>query len=264
MMKQVLVIIGAVCLTVGMSLLLPFVLSDQSVGVSVDEAALQEKFELELAALFEKQIKEMYESEWEEFALLNEPTIEAYLAFANGEEMVNQETDVVDLEVVDEDTINNEETPLVESMSEEETSTEGVDLAEASSIEISDSKVEVEQEVAKSEEAMEVAEESDEINLYELDSIPLGTEAVVTEQVVKDAWVNQKIAENREEISESDLYAGANIYNKLDTNYLFGLAEDGLTVEEEAEVKEYLSSNLADDELGVALDLYNRYVNMLN
>lgn len=84
------------------------------------------------------------------------------------------------------------------------------------------------------------------------------------EPVVKDEWINEKIAENREEISDSDLTVGAQIYDSLDTNYLFGLAGDGLTDSEKAEAFEYLQANLSASEYEIAKNLYMKYVHLLN
>lgn len=86
----------------------------------------------------------------------------------------------------------------------------------------------------------------------------------VVEQVVKDEWINEKISENRDQISDGDLSIGAQIYDSLDTSYLFGLANDGLTDEEKSEAMTYLQSNLSPSEFEIAKNLYMKYVNLLN
>ncbi|PKM57728.1 MAG: hypothetical protein CVU98_04535 [Firmicutes bacterium HGW-Firmicutes-3] len=105
---------------------------------------------------------------------------------------------------------------------------------------------------------------ADEVDFVDVETIPLSDGEVITEKIVKDQWVNQKIQIHKDQISDSDLGTGAGIYNKLDTNYLFGLAEGGLTLEEEEEVKAYLRANLSEAELGTAIELYSKYVHLLN
>lgn len=86
----------------------------------------------------------------------------------------------------------------------------------------------------------------------------------MTQQQVKDQWIQNKINANRDKISQEDLNAGASIYNSLDTNYLFGMAEGGLTPEEDAKVQEYLQNNLTSGEREIAQRLYYNYVGLLN
>ncbi|MGI6678695.1 MAG: hypothetical protein ACOX2Q_06460, partial [Dehalobacterium sp.] len=61
-----------------------------------------------------------------------------------------------------------------------------------------------------------------------------------------------------------DLSIGASIYNSLDTAYLFGLSQDGLTPEEKSEAKDYLNSILSQQEYATAMELYMKYVNLMN
>lgn len=85
-----------------------------------------------------------------------------------------------------------------------------------------------------------------------------------TGKQVKDSSVQDKINANRDKISDEDLSAGSAIYNTLDTAYLFGLADGGLTTEENAEVQKYLRANLGDSEYQIAQRLYYNYVGLLN
>lgn len=81
--------------------------------------------------------------------------------------------------------------------------------------------------------------------------------------VVKDDWVQNQIDANKDQIDDTDLAVGAEIYNSLDTEYLFNLAEDGLTEEEKVQVNEYLRSNLTDEQYETAKTLYYKYVDLL-
>ncbi len=81
---------------------------------------------------------------------------------------------------------------------------------------------------------------------------------------VKDQWVNDMIQENRQDISDSDLNAGVPIYDKLDSSYLFSLAEDGLTEDEKREARAYMESRLTGSELSRAIELYNKYIGLVN
>jgi hypothetical protein len=85
-----------------------------------------------------------------------------------------------------------------------------------------------------------------------------------SERVVKDQSIQGKINENRDKISEEDLYKGAAIYNSLDTGYLFGLAEGGLTEEEKFQAQTYLSANLNSEQYAIAKELYFKYAGLLN
>lgn len=81
---------------------------------------------------------------------------------------------------------------------------------------------------------------------------------------VKDGWINQKINENREKINDADLTRGADIYNSLDTDFIFSLADGGLTPEERAQVDNYLKSKLGGSDYELAKSLYFKYVGLLN
>lgn len=90
--------------------------------------------------------------------------------------------------------------------------------------------------------------------------VPLGG----SENYVKDGWINAKINENKDKISSSDLDRGASIYNGLDTDYLFTLADGGLTDEERAQVDAYLSKTLSGGDYQLAKELYYKYVGLLS
>lgn len=83
-------------------------------------------------------------------------------------------------------------------------------------------------------------------------------------QYVKDGWVDDIIHDNQDSIDNQELAAGAAIYNKLDTGYLFGLADGGLTVEERAEAMLYLETNLSAEEYALAKALFNKYIGLAN
>ena len=53
------------------------------------------------------------------------------------------------------------------------------------------------------------------------------------------------------------------IFNKLDTGYLFDLADGGLTESEKAAVNAYLDNTLAPGERDKAMQLYNKYIHLL-
>jgi hypothetical protein len=81
---------------------------------------------------------------------------------------------------------------------------------------------------------------------------------------VKDAWIQDIIDRKADHINMADLAEGSSIYNKLDTGYLFGLAEGGLTEEERNLALDYLHSNLSQQEFSKAAELYMKYVGLLN
>lgn len=94
--------------------------------------------------------------------------------------------------------------------------------------------------------------------------IPEGLTEEEQIQYVKDQWVNDMIVENKLNIEETDLNQGSTIYNKLDTAYLFQLAENGLTEEERLEVMAYLELNLMPNEIARAQELYEKYIGLVN
>ncbi|MCR6546862.1 hypothetical protein [Dehalobacterium formicoaceticum] len=81
---------------------------------------------------------------------------------------------------------------------------------------------------------------------------------------VHDPAIQQIIDQNRDLINPNDLNTGANIYNSLDTAYLFGLSKGGLTPEEKQEAQDYLNSMLSQQEYATAMELYMKYVKLLN
>lgn len=105
----------------------------------------------------------------------------------------------------------------------------------------------------------------DDVQIFETTSTPgAGDETGSNgEAVVKDEWVQAEIDAHIDEIDEADLLIGSEIYNKLDTLYLLDMAEDGLTAEEEEEVKAYLEKELTPEEVTTAWELYVKYVHLL-
>ncbi len=83
------------------------------------------------------------------------------------------------------------------------------------------------------------------------------------EVFVKDGWINEKINSNRDKINDGDLARGADIYNRLDTDFIFGLADGGLTDIERKQVDEYLKSQLQGADYEIAQNLYYKYVGLL-
>lgn len=94
--------------------------------------------------------------------------------------------------------------------------------------------------------------------------IPNGLTEEEQIQYVKDKWVDNMIHENSAQIDQNDLSQGASIYNSLDTEYLFGLAKDGLTPDEKVEAENYLKDKLGQDQYELAMVLYNKYVGLVN
>ena len=82
--------------------------------------------------------------------------------------------------------------------------------------------------------------------------------------MVKDAWLQKVIDEKRGLIDENDLVTGSGIYNQLDTGYLFGLADSGLDPVERQEAETYLHSKLSPEEFTTAIQIYMKYVELLN
>lgn len=99
---------------------------------------------------------------------------------------------------------------------------------------------------------------------YEDTEIPNGLTEEEQIQYVKDKWVDDMIHENSSEIDQTDLSQGASIYNSLDTEYLFGLAKDGLTTEEKTQAEAYLNAQLGPEQFELAMLLYNKYVGLVN
>jgi len=109
-----------------------------------------------------------------------------------------------------------------------------------------------------------IIENGTEANNEEILDEVVEEEATDETQYVKDEWVDDMIHENEESIDSNDLAAGAAIYNKLDTTYLFGLAEDGMTEEEKAEAMVYLETNLSEEEYILAKVLFDKYIGLTN
>lgn len=81
---------------------------------------------------------------------------------------------------------------------------------------------------------------------------------------VNDARIQAVIDQNRDYINQNDLVTGADIFNKLDTGYLFGLSNGGLTPDERKQAEDYLHGHLSQGEYDTAIDLYMKYVGLLN
>lgn len=81
---------------------------------------------------------------------------------------------------------------------------------------------------------------------------------------VKNGSIQSKIDANRDKIDDKDLQEGRVYYNSVDTGYLAGLMEDGLTPEEDAEMQNYLKQCFSPGEYERAKELYYKYVHLLN
>lgn len=252
MFRQFLILLGAVILSGSMGFFIPFVMADQAPTLQVDEDALREQFKLELAESMEKQLlaeeealRVELEEQWEAFVEANPTLIQEYLVNLNAVDQGNSGSmnygilDDIEDNVIATKSENDEEAGLVES------------VAETSEIETSETAL-----------VDTIVEDTEDIVDNE---VPLAAaDMPVTAAYVKDAWINQQIALHRAKIADADLAVGSEIYNRLDTTYLFGLARDGLTSEEETEAKAYLRANLNDAELSIAEELYNKYVYLLD
>ncbi|MCF8018772.1 conserved protein of unknown function [Petrocella atlantisensis] len=225
MVKKIIIGLG-LCVIIGFSI--PFVMSNQKPGQDIDVEDLKKQFEQELERMQEQKLRETYETMWDEHMDKNPQELEDLL---NEIEQLNDHDIDADPDISekDEDTLE----PITDVT---------VSHAEDTSTTLPD----------------------EEVDIMDVTLIPLSDGEAITEQVVKDQWVNQKIITHKDQISDSDLSTGAGIYNQLDTNYLFGIAEGGLSVEEEEEVKAYLRANLSEAELGTAIELYYKYVHLLN
>lgn len=76
-------------------------------------------------------------------------------------------------------------------------------------------------------------------------------------------WVDEKINVHINEITESDLYAGLSMAEKIDENIVMGYLEDGLTEEEKEELKTYLNSVLTRSEYELLKVLVEKYSYLL-
>lgn len=81
---------------------------------------------------------------------------------------------------------------------------------------------------------------------------------------VDNEWLQAEIDKNIESIDMSDLERGAAIFERLDTKYLFDLADGGLTDEEKLLYDAYLDAQLTPEEKRLVKVLYDKYVGLLN
>ena len=76
-------------------------------------------------------------------------------------------------------------------------------------------------------------------------------------------WADEKVNEHKDEIVDDDLDEGLSIGEKLDSDKIQELLEDGLTDEEEKELKSYLLETLTTEEYQALKDLYSKYNHIL-
>lgn len=262
-MRNALIIVGAVVLCFGLGFLIPRMMNDGTKGETVDMAVLEERFEKELDLLLQKQMEEQalidkLEAEYDEM-IREQRSLEAAEVDTSEEtvEVSDQlDDDETTSEVIHEDSSSEVVEEVTEVISPESTPVANTDKQETSD----------DQPIASNEGSGNASEAEDispeEVEVVEPEEEPV--EYTEDEQVVKDQWVQQQINDNRDQIEDADLYTGAEIYNVLDTGYLFDLAEGGLTDEEREEVEAYLRATLTPDQLETALTLYNKYVHLIN
>ena len=251
MIKKIMMVGGALILCATLAFVIPYFTSGQQLMTGKNVQEQQARFEAELNQLRLKQLREYYEAQWLILAEKNQEQINNYIEAVN--ELPREEDEGVF------NIVPNMEPPT-DSNSQEE-------IAVTEIIENSDSEVTESESKESQGDSGAIAvnsQEEETIDLYEIETIPTAQETeIVTEDIVKDAWINAKISSNRDEIADDDLVLGASIYNQLDTDYLFQLAADGLTDEEDALAKQYLRENLNDEQLNVVQELYYKYVHLL-
>lgn len=225
-MKKIIFFILLVVLCAGIGLMIPIIMGNSVEGVGLSEDILKQNFEKELQQL-----------------LLSTNEIQQV---DRGVDTNETTTDVVDSEAL---STNSNDTDEIESkvVETEDGSTTELDIqTDEVSIQIENNLV------------------SDELDFFETGSIPAGEDKSKIKPIVGNKWVDQKITENIDEISEADLSVGLALYSLLDTNYLFGLAEGGLTPEEKKEMQTYLSESLSPAQVSAVMTLYSKYVHLLN
>lgn len=226
MIKKIIVGIVALVGALGLGYILPFVVSDQSVGVKVDESRLQEQFDLEMENIYQQRIKAEVEKEWELVVVNHQDELVAYIDMLNGVAVKDTQFTAGQLENAQEGGYYKLETDAnFDEMKEEDIGS----------------------------------------NIFDSLSIPMASaEYPVTVQIVKETWVNQMIEVYKDQIDDEDLAFGIEIYNKLDTDILFSLAEEGITNDEFSQAMTYLENNLSDSEMDKVADLYVRYIRLLD
>ena len=85
-----------------------------------------------------------------------------------------------------------------------------------------------------------------------------------TPVVVSNEWIQAEIDKNIDQIDLTDLERGAAIFERLDTHYLFELADGGLTPEEKIKYEAYLDQQLTKEEKDLVKTLFDKYVGLLN
>jgi len=80
---------------------------------------------------------------------------------------------------------------------------------------------------------------------------------------VNDQYVQQQIDANRELISEKDLEIGAPVFNKIDMDVVYALADDGFTEDEKTELRNYLKTVFTEEEYTMASGLFYKYVGLV-
>ena len=84
-----------------------------------------------------------------------------------------------------------------------------------------------------------------------------------TENQETSTWIDEQLQAYEGQIDEVDIDTAIGIMNKLDIDYLNGLAADGLTGEEKTLVKAHLNQRLSGGEYATALALYKEYIGLI-
>lgn len=278
MKMKVLIVLGAIFLCLGIGLILPRFMNDGTNGKEVDVEQLRIQFEQELEALIlkelqeqaeieaaEKDLYEQFSKEYDEMMVLELADVESDEVTVEAEEIPVEETGVEPVESDEPDEMVESTTDLDPDISEE-TDVRPTSEEDTSPVEETTISEEVATEETPDDPVDEVVPEPEEDTDTASDlSAALDNLSYTPEQQAsKDAWVQDQVNANREEIADEDIYAGAEIYSILDTNYLFGLAEGGLTDEEKLEVEAYLTETLSPDQIDVVMGLYYKYIHLLN
>lgn len=83
--------------------------------------------------------------------------------------------------------------------------------------------------------------------------------SIGNEEVIDDAWLDNKIKEHESELDPVDVEDFRAIIAKLDQGLIKGLASNGFTDEEAAQLIKHMKQNLTDEEYARSKELFKRY-----
>lgn len=86
-----------------------------------------------------------------------------------------------------------------------------------------------------------------------------------TENIVinENEEIKAILDEYKEEIDPNDLDKGLALSEKLDLEYLLSFDKENLTQEQKQEIKDYLRSNLTNDEYNTVINLLGKYIGLI-